>query len=60
MFGAMEEAKARCGHFVVWDVKAEQTRHWSTRSVESAPCPQCQIDELKSAVESLRKLANPW
>ena len=55
MFGAMNEAKARCGHFVVWDTKAPQTAHWSTRSVEVALCPQCVIEDLKAGhAEALR------
>lgn len=46
MFGVLRETQASCGHWVVWDSKAEHTAYWGPAYVSSRKCQSCQINDL--------------
>lgn len=60
MFGALNEAQASCGHWVVWDTKAPNTEHLTTKKVSRAPCWDCRIAALAVEIRRLEKQVDEY
>jgi hypothetical protein len=58
MFGPMDEALSRCGHWTIWDTKAPHTRHFRRADVKRNDCPYCALtkerEQHKQEVAMLR------